>query len=150
MKVKDVMTVQVLTATPESKITKVAEIMFENRIHALPVVEEGKVVGIIAEDDFFSRSTGNVFLPSYIEFMKGTGTINEISPDKKEKLEKLMNLEAKDIMTQECVTVLEDMDIVALLDFFRETKFMSLPVLNNEEKLVGIVTLSDIIGLIKA
>jgi acetoin utilization protein AcuB len=150
MKVKDIMTTAVLTANEDTKITKIAEVMFKNRIHAVPVVDGETVIGIIAEDDFFSRDASNIFLPSYIEFVKGTSAVNELVRDKKEKLDKLMNLEAKDIMTKECVSVLEDMDIAALLDFFRETKFTTLPVLNNEEKLVGIVSFSDIIGLIKA
>jgi CBS domain-containing protein len=150
MKIKDIMTTQVFTVNQDTKITEVADVMLKNRIHAVPVVEGGKVIGIIAEDDFFSRSANNIFLPSYIEFIKGTNAVDELVRDKKEKLDKLMNLEAKDIMTTECVSVLEDMDISSLLDFFRETKFATLPVLNSEEKLVGIVTLSDIIGLIKA
>ena len=149
MKVKDIMTTQVIAANQNTKITEVAKMMFENRIHAVPVVEDEKIVGIIAEDDFFSRNSNNIFLPSYIEFVKGASNTVEFSSEKDEKLKKLMNLEAKDIMTTECVSVLEDMDIAALLDFFRETGFASLPVLNNEEKLVGIVTLADIIGLIK-
>lgn len=149
MKVKDIMTTQVVTVGPDTKITKVAELMFKNRFHALPVIEENKIIGIIAESDFFTRGADNVFLPSYIDFIKGTKIVDAVSDEKQSKLNKLMNLEARDIMSKECVTILEDMDIAALLEFFRESKFTSIPVTNSEEKLVGIITLADILGLIK-
>jgi CBS domain-containing protein len=144
------MITNVISVSPDTKIVEVAQILFKNRIHAVPVVEEGKVVGIIAEDDFFTRDTNNVFLPSYIEFIKGTKIVDALVKEKQEKLSKLMSLEAKDIMTKECVSILEDMDLNGLLEFFRETRFMTLPVIDNKEKLIGIVTVSDIIGLMKA
>jgi acetoin utilization protein AcuB len=143
------MTKNVITVAPETKITKVAEILSENRFHAVPVAEEGRVVGIVAEDDFFTRNSGNVFLPSYIQFIKGTKVVDALARGKKEKLEKLMNLEAKDIMSKDCVSILGEMDISDLLEFFRETKYTTLPVIDNQDKLIGIVTFSDIIGLIK-
>jgi CBS domain-containing protein len=149
MKVKDIMTNQVVSVSPDAKITEVAEILCKNRFHAVPVVEEEKVIGIIAEYDFFSRSSNNVFLPSYIKFIRETGIADALVTERQEKLDKLMNLKAEDVMSKECVTILEDMDIVALLEFFRETGYTTLPVIDNKDKLIGIVTLSDILGLIK-
>lgn len=151
MKVKDIMTVDVISVSPDTKITEIAQILFKNRIHAVPVIDEGKkIVGIVAEDDFFTRDASNVFLPSYIEFIKGTKIVDALVSEKQEKLNKLTGLEAKDIMTKECITVMEDLELNGLLDFFRETRFTSLPVTDKQNKLVGIITISDIIGMIKA
>lgn len=150
MKVKDIMVKKVITVAPNAKITEVAGILFKNRFHAVPVVEEGKVVGIITEDDFFTRGANNVFLPSYIEFIKGVKVVDNLTKENQEKMEKLVNLEAKDIMTKECISIVSEMDLKDLLEFFRETKFIALPVIDEGDKLVGIVTISDILGLIKA
>lgn len=50
-KVSEVMTKNVITISPHEKIEKAAEIMTENKIKKLPVVENGKLVGIITLTD---------------------------------------------------------------------------------------------------
>jgi CBS domain-containing protein len=150
MKVKDVMTTQVVTVAPETRIGEVAEILFKNRFHGLPVVEKDKVVGIITESDFFTKDARNVFLPSYISFLQDTKIADALTTEKQKKVEQLMNTQAADIMNPSCTTILEDMDIKDLLNFFRETHFITLPVVDQSDQLVGVVTLADILGLIKA
>lgn len=148
MKVKDIMTKDVVFVSPEISIASVAEILFKNRFHGVPVVDEGKIIGIITEDDFFTKDSRNLFLPSYINFLQETRIADALTKEKQDKLERLMESKARDIMSENCVTILEDMDIRDLLNFFRETKFTTLPVVNEKDALVGIVTLADILGLV--
>ena len=51
MLVKDVMSKNVITISPEENITKAIELMAKNNISGLVVVENEKVVGIISESD---------------------------------------------------------------------------------------------------
>ncbi len=51
--VKQVMTKKVLTVTEDTPIEEAARIMADNKIGGLPVVRDGKVVGIITETDLF-------------------------------------------------------------------------------------------------
>jgi len=53
VKVKEIMTRDVVTTTPDADLKTVASIMAERKIGGLPVVENGKVVGIITESDVF-------------------------------------------------------------------------------------------------
>lgn len=147
MQVKDIMTKNVISVSPETKITEVAEIIFKNKFHAVPVVEDGKVVGIITETDFFTKNSDNFFLPSYIKFLEENIPDEKLSSDQQEKLEKLLNAQARDIMTSDCVTILADMKIQDLLEFFKTTKFMTIPVVDEKNSLIGIVTFSDILGM---
>lgn len=55
MKVSDAMTAQVVTATPSSTITEVARIMAEIESGAVPVTEDGKVVGMVTDRDIVIR-----------------------------------------------------------------------------------------------
>jgi CBS domain-containing protein len=50
--VRDVMVRDVLTVTPDLPVTKAAQLLIERRIHRLPVVENGKLVGIVSSLDF--------------------------------------------------------------------------------------------------
>jgi acetoin utilization protein AcuB len=51
LRVKDVMTWGVVTTHPEATIAQAAAVMFEGRFGSLPVVEGGKLVGILTERD---------------------------------------------------------------------------------------------------
>ncbi len=51
LKVKEIMTKKVITVTQEIPIAEAAQLMLNRRIGALPVLKEGKVVGIISETD---------------------------------------------------------------------------------------------------
>lgn len=51
--VRDVMTVSVFTVGPDESVVRAARLMLGQRIGALPVVEDQKVVGIVTESDLF-------------------------------------------------------------------------------------------------
>jgi acetoin utilization protein AcuB len=53
IKVKEVMTKKVLTTTVDTPIEEAARIMADNKVGGLPVLRDGKVVGIITETDLF-------------------------------------------------------------------------------------------------
>jgi CBS domain-containing protein len=50
---KKIMTTDVIVVGPDDPVGKAARLMYENKIAGLPVVEEGRVVGIITESDIF-------------------------------------------------------------------------------------------------
>jgi CBS domain-containing protein len=57
MKAKDIMVTNVMTVGPEASVRQAAEILFKNRISALPVVDEhGELIGIISEGDLARRA----------------------------------------------------------------------------------------------
>lgn len=51
--VDKIMTRKVITVTPDTPIYEAARLMLEHKIGGLPVVEDGRVVGIITESDIF-------------------------------------------------------------------------------------------------
>lgn len=151
MLIKDIMTKDVIFVNPETPIAEVAKIMFEKRIHGVPVIDgDGKIAGIVTETDFFTKDASFIYLPSYIAFLRGNLLYEELPPEKKREFDGLLNVRAKDIMTAECVTILQEMQVKDLLEFFRTTGFMVLPVTDESNKMVGIVALADILGLLKA
>lgn len=50
--VKDVMTTDPVTVRPDAALAEAARLMLERKIGCLPVVEDGKLVGILTESDF--------------------------------------------------------------------------------------------------
>jgi len=50
--VKEVMTSEVITTTPDTPLAEAAHVLMERKIGCLPVVEAGRLIGIITEADF--------------------------------------------------------------------------------------------------
>ncbi|HKD70263.1 MAG TPA: CBS domain-containing protein [Candidatus Binataceae bacterium] len=50
--VKDVMETDVVTTTPETPLADAARVLMERKIGSLPVVKDGRLVGILTEGDF--------------------------------------------------------------------------------------------------
>jgi len=55
--VKDVMTTDVVTTTPETAVVDAARVMIKRKIGCLPVVKDGRLVGLITEGDFVALAT---------------------------------------------------------------------------------------------
>src|SRR6516225_5417841 len=102
MKVKDVMTTPVLSVEPDSSILAAVRIMLGRRISGLPVVEKGRLLGIVTEGDFLRRAeTGTQKRrPRWLEFLLGPGRLaDEYTRSHGRKVE--------DVMTPDPITVTE-------------------------------------------
>ena len=55
--VKEVMTSEVLTTTPDTPLAEAAKVLVERKIGCLPVVDGGRLIGIITEADFVALAT---------------------------------------------------------------------------------------------
>ena len=59
--VKDIMRIEVVTVDPRTSLAEIARLMLTKKIRRIPVIEKGKVVGIIAREDVvkkFAKDTG--------------------------------------------------------------------------------------------
>ena len=149
MKIKDIMVTSVISVRSDASISDVTDIIFSNRFHGLPVVEGDKVIGIITEDDFFLKNYDALFLPAYIKFIQEKKIAENVPQDIKDKIKKLLGSRATDIMTRDCLTVSPEMDVAELMEQIKTTKFTTFPVTDADKHLLGIVTLSDILGTVK-
>lgn len=64
LKAKDIMSRPVITITPDTSVSAAAMIMKEKNIGHLPVVENGRLVGIVAEGDITSLA------PEFLELLR--------------------------------------------------------------------------------
>ena len=148
MKIKEIMTKDIVTVNLDTKITDVAKMLHEKNIHGVPVVEGGKLVGIITETDFFTKNESEIYLPSYIEFLKNVNVAESGNDEKKQQFEQLLDAKAEDIMTGQCITLHPDSDVSAMFQLVKEAKLHTVPVVLEDDNLVGVVTVADIIKLI--
>lgn len=126
MFVRDVMTTEVVTVSPETTFSEAMDIIRKKGIRRLPVVKNEKVVGIITEKDLLSAS------PSQATTL-----------DVWELTSLLSKLKIKQIMRKDVVHVHPNTPIEDAAKIMSDKKIGSLIVLE-EERLVGIITESDI------
>jgi CBS domain-containing protein len=145
--VSEVMSTNIIFVNLEDSIGKIAEVMAQNRVHGLPVIDDGKVVGIVTETDFFTKSFPDLYLPSYIDLLRKAkpGLSGQGNADQFKRL--LDEKKAKDIMTAPCVTVTAETEMEKIIDLIRVRQFYTLPVADDDRNLVGIITLTDVIRL---
>lgn len=129
--IKDIMTTEVITVNPADTLDIVRNKISDHLIHHVPVVEDGRVVGMISMNDIYK--------------MEHHFTLFN-NPEAEESNRQIFTtMLAKEIMTTPVVKVKEDEPVSIAVDLLLENMFHALPVVNGDSKLVGIVTTFDLI-----
>jgi acetoin utilization protein AcuB len=135
MLVKNFMTREVVTVLPETGVEEAYRLMERHNIRRLPVVEEdGTLIGIVTETD-----VRQVLVPWR----------SSIKRRKEKKFYYLARDEiVEDIMTSEVITIKPNNSITEVARLLHEHKFGGIPVVDDDGKVIGIVTSIDLIALL--
>ena len=129
MIVKEIMSKNPVTIGPSVKLRTVNELMRANKVRHVPVVRNGKLIGIVTEKD--------------IRY----AMIPEKIPGKKvPKGWNLDHLKVQDTMTKKTITISQDAQVEEAARMIYGNKIGALPVMKNT-KLVGIISVMDILGV---
>lgn len=145
-KVKDIMNKAVITVAPGTPIRDIAMTLADNHLTGLPVVDNGKVVGIVTEADLVTREA-NIHMPTFIQILDGTLFLGNAQA-MNEEMEKIAAKTAQNVMSHPVITVSEDADIHELATTMLEEHANPVPVLDEKDQLVGVVSRSDLVKLI--
>jgi CBS domain-containing protein len=126
IRVLDVMTKDPLTVMPSETIGQADELMSENRFRQIPVVKDKELVGILTDRDIRSFLSGSLLESTDIR-------------------EKSLNTKVSEIMTTEPITLSPDDDLQEAVELLIDEKIGGIPVVDDAEGLVGIVTYVDVL-----
>jgi CBS-domain-containing membrane protein len=143
LKVKDIMTTEVITVSPETEIVQATKLLLENRINGVPVLDEtGRLVGILCQSDLIAQQQ-KIPIPSFFTLLDGLiPLISEKQIDK--QVRKIAAVTVAEAMTPNPVTVQPDTNIEEVAALMVDRNFHTIPVVD-EGKLVGIVGKEDIL-----
>jgi CBS domain-containing protein len=143
LKVKDIMTKEVISVSPEAEIANAAKILLEKRINGMPVMDAfGRLVGIICQSDLVAQQKA-IPVPSVFTLLESYIPLTSIKRIDKE-MEKIAALTVKEAMTLEPVTVSPETDIEEVAKLMVDNKYHTLPVVEGG-KVVGIVGKEDVL-----
>jgi CBS domain-containing protein len=134
MHAADVMTPDVICATPDTPIAELIRLMLDNRISGLPIVADGAIVGIVSEGDLLRRAeTGTERRPSrWLELMTSDSRLAA-------NYTRAHGRKAHEVMTREVVTVAETTPIAEIAQLLEARRIKRVPV-TRDGRLVGIVS----------
>jgi CBS domain-containing protein/anti-sigma regulatory factor (Ser/Thr protein kinase) len=115
LKIHEVMSTELRTTTPDMPLSDVLEILRINRISGVPVLQDDEMVGIISLEDI-------------VHAMYKDG----------------LNSTVRKYMTREVVTVASYESVIKAIETFTLSRLGRLPVVDENNKLVGMITKGDI------
>lgn len=131
VKVKEWMTGTVTTASPSMRISEAHQIMKDKKVRRLPVVDNGKLAGIVTIGDVREASPSDATTLSIWE-------LNYL----------WAQLTVERIMSHNVLTVTPDTPILTAAEMMLEHKVSGLPVVDDAHHLVGILTESDVFRML--
>ncbi|MDD4343299.1 MAG: CBS domain-containing protein [Eubacteriales bacterium] len=144
MLVKDIMSKDVVTVYETNTIEEVARIFIDKKISGVPVVDsQKKIVGIISEGDLvFQQKKLNP--PVFLSFFDGVIQVGKSAFF--DEIKKISAFLVKDLMTKDDLIIArETADLSDVASLLIENKVNRIPIVDDENRVVGIVTRYDII-----
>jgi CBS domain-containing protein len=148
--VADIMDTDLVTVSPETGVEDVVRTLKQHELPGVPVVNDGgRCVGIVTEADLvLSDEEGDLHIPHYIELMGGIVYLEPLRRFE-ERLRKATASTAKDMMTEDPVTVEATASVREAARIIAEEGHNRLPVVEHG-RLVGIVTRVDVLQALAA
>jgi CBS domain-containing protein len=149
MKVEDIMTKEVITVAPETKVTEVARVIHEHNFNGLPVVDgENKVVGLVTEMDLLANDSFGTHIPSFAKLLSDFNVLKMVKKEERKNLESIVNATAETIMDADYIFVAPETSLTELIKIFNEKHANPIPVVSENKTLLGVVARSDIVKLV--
>jgi CBS domain-containing protein len=118
MNVREAMTGRPSSAAPDTPLSQVAELMETQDIGAIPVLDGDQLVGMITDRDIVVRAVAKAKNP--------------------------LGMASREVSSGELVTVRPDQDLSDALHLMAQHQVRRLPVVDDENRLVGVVSQADI------
>lgn len=142
--VAQVMTPNPITVTPQTPLKEAISILVENKISGLPVIDDtGNLVGIISETDLMWQETG-VEPPPYIMILDSIIYLQNLNRYEKE-IHKALGQTVGEVMNDKILTIESTESVKKAAQLLHDKPVRRLPVVNNEGKVIGIITQGDIL-----
>ena len=128
--VADIMSRYIVSTTPDTSVLDIKAIFEASQFHHLPVLDKGKLVGIISKIDVYR--------------VTHCDTLFRSKPDQEFNNRLLKSILASEIMSTHLVVLSPDDTVAEAAALFSKNKYHALPVIDNG-KFVGIVTTYDLL-----
>ena len=156
--VESIMRKKVPVVAPEDTVGTVASMMANSDVPGVLVVDDGELLGIITESDIVTRKA-EVDFPETVSFLGGyfrAGRLqlpwnretHDDASDFDHEMRRVLATTARDLMTSPVINIDKDANVIDLATIMIEHNVNPVPVVTDDNKLVGIVSRKDLVKLI--
>ena len=128
--IREIMSDRVIMVSPDTVMTEVARLFQVNRVHHIPVVHSGHVVGMISTAD--------------LHRLEHHFTLFRTTQAEEVNAAILGSILAREVMSPQVVTVRGTDSVQFAADIFKENLFRALPVVDEEKRIIGMLTPYDL------
>lgn len=128
MKARDIMVRDLVCVEMDTRLPEIRKLLCEHQFHHLPVLDNGQLVGIISDRDVLRVLSPFLDTPAAMERDQAT-----------------LNKAAHQVMTRQPITVKEHDSVEKILDWLDKVDISCLPVVNDTNEIVGIISWRDLI-----
>ncbi|MCC7553644.1 MAG: CBS domain-containing protein [Methanobacteriaceae archaeon] len=129
--VEEVMKTDIKSVSSDERLVHARRILIDSKIGRLPVIDSGEIVGILTSKDV---------IRCLIAFRKNV-------PEKHQSAQ-IKNIVVEDIMSTNIKTISQEDNIADVANILIETGYNGLPVVDDDENIVGIITQTDLLRLL--
>ena len=142
-KVGDLMTTEVITVSPQTKISEATQILLERHINGLPVVDENNnLIGIICQSDIIAQQK-QLPLPTIFTLFDSFIPLSSTAQLERE-VQKMSATLVEQAMTPDPTTATPNTDLEDVAEIMVKRNYHTIPVVQ-EGKLVGVIGKEDVL-----
>lgn len=131
--IEQFMTKRIVTVEMDDSLSMVKDIFEHTKFHHILVVENGDLAGVVSDRDLFKAISFNI------------GTVRETDRDKA-----TLNKKVHQVMSREAIFLRPEDSIDKALEYFNTYRISCIPILDAEDKIVGILSWRDLLTAIKS
>ena len=144
MRVAEIMHTDWPTLGPESTVEEAIKLFAEAHISGVPVVEDGRLAGIITEGDLIFQDA-EIKAPGFLDILGGLVPLGNTEEYRREVL-KSAGVTVGEVMTENPITVIPEANLAETATVMAEERKKILPVVEGD-RLAGVITRIDILTL---
>jgi CBS domain-containing protein len=148
--VRDVMTKNVVTLTPDQSFEVAADLLAKKKIGAVPVVDGDRVVGMLRDEDLIV-SEANLHVPTWVNFGLGPEFPWPGQTKRFEKeLHRMVAATVQELMTTDFESCAPDDMLGDVASKMHDRDVTHMPVIDGDHHLVGIIARGDLVRRVAA
>ncbi|HYH11502.1 MAG TPA: CBS domain-containing protein [Thermomicrobiales bacterium] len=144
--VREIMQTDVPTVSPDDTVPVVASLLASRGLVGVPVVENGRMIGIITDSDIIAREA-DVDAPTAVPFLDAI-FIADAGRSFDEEVRRALAVNARQLMTSPVISIRDSATLTHIATLMIDEGVNPVPVLDDDNNLVGIVSRADLVRVI--
>lgn len=144
--VREIMQTAVPTVSPDDSVATVANLLVSTGLVGVPVVENDRMIGIITDSDIIAREA-DVDAPTVVPFLDAI-FVADAGRDFQDEVRHALAINARQLMTSPVLSIRDSATLSHIATLMVDEKVNPVPVLDDDDNLVGIVQRSDLVRVI--